>query len=405
MSDYSQFQEITETPQGTTSGAVGAFLRSMGRETTAGLTDYPAALGIMASRAMSRDARKLSYEEALREVREQGQQLKTLYPTASTAGQITGGIVGSAGPGGGIPAVVGRSAVLGGVSGFTGKEGMENVGADVLGGAALGATTGLVAGGLGKLGGAAQEKLVRNVYIDNQKSFQAARTQAYNEGMSALQPTIDRVLSKTSSINPIPADKIVQDIAKKKVNVPTTREEVELAKSVYNNRRLAQQAANRAKTAETATGDELYDLAKKSMQYSATRGAQSFVGLAKETLPTIAAGAAMGAGVGSLTGMDPTRAAALGAGLGGLYQVKQAAAPLITKTVGALAARGPYVGAAPETIGRGVIKTALAPEFGPYDYSTFEPVTDMTPTAPVEDNRSRLQRLADEARARFQGLQ
>lgn len=391
-------------------GAAAAFVRSMGRETTAGLTDYPAAAlmaGVRRAQGLPFD-----YQEALRDVRGQTREIQELYPTASTAGRLTGGVLGSVGPGGSVARVAARSAALGGVSGFTGREGMEGAVGDVATGAAIGGGLGLLGGAVGRAYASPAETFVRNAYKENQREFASKYATKATQNMEKLDKVVNRVRSTSVAPTPTQAapfiqaqkarttDDIINDIANNTVSgVKLSPKDVKLAKDYQANTRIAMQAEQRAELADVLSGPDLYSLAGKSLKFEGGRAGTSYMQTAKEMLPNIALGAAGGAGMGLMSGVGPATGAAMGAGLGGMYELKARGAGVIPKLGAAALARVAPSGAGAELGARMATRYGVEPVEPEVDYSI--PAEQYVPQAP----QPRLLRLAEEFRARMGGAQ
>jgi hypothetical protein len=405
MEDFSQYlvkEPITPTDIGarrqSQMEAAKTFATNVGRGATLGLVKYPAAGLQMGMRALT-GAPVGTFGENVADVADFYRQQEQQSPNAALAGQVLGGLAAAPGAGGTLPAIIGRTALAGGVSGFTEQERLE----DALKGAAFGAGAAGLLGGAGKLTEKTKQKVARNVYINNQLDFAENRKELAMQNAAALRPTVDKVIASSTMIpgKPIQTEKVLRDIAAGRTMVPVTTEEANLAKELLRNNRLSNLATKRAAQAETLTGKELYDKVQKSSKYEALRSAKSFAQLTSESIPSITLGSVSGAGLGALMGYDPAVSAGVGAGLGGLYGVKQAFGPVMTKAVGAIAARGTGTGATPETLARaatiGTVPQLVREEL-PNEFEQYSVMNQ--PPEPI-DTRTRLQSLADQFRAKF----
>lgn len=164
---------------------IQAYLRGTGQAATAGLAQYPAALGIQATRAVTGGA-PLTFGEALQEVKSQNRQFQQEYPTAYMLGQLSGITptiaTGGAAAGGiplvrslavgapstSIPAMAARGAMYGGVQGFTENEALSDAAAGATLGAALSGTLGTAGryatSKLGELGEKSAVKRVQQAF-------------------------------------------------------------------------------------------------------------------------------------------------------------------------------------------------------------------------------------------------
>lgn len=396
-------------------GAVGSFLRSMGRETTAGLTDYPAAALMAGVRRLQ--GLPFDYREALRDVRGQTAQAQQEYPVASTTGKLTGAVLGSLGGPKNLAFQVGRQAVTGGVSGFTGNEGFENVGRDVGTGAAIG-------GGLGLLGGAVGQaarpltNLVRNQYAARQGEVFIDYANKMRESAQKLEPTLNRVVNalppakttkaadyfqRIKNTNP---EAVIDDIAKfgdktranaaRDAGFTFTPKEIADAKAFTRARGVLESTTNKLETAQGLSGPELFDYARGGLGFGALRTGQAYLRSAKEMLPGIALGGAGGATLGAVTSVGPVAGAAMGAGLAGLNELRTMAIPVAARAAAAGAAQLPGAG----RVGAGVATRYGAEPIEPeIDYSV--PADQYVP----QQTQPRLLRLAEEFRARMGGAE
>ncbi len=123
-------------------------VRGVGQGAMLGLQRYPAAAGMTLLDRLVGEG-KLTYEEALALIREQDVQDVENYPKARIGGEIVGSVANALGTGGaGLARTVGRTALQGGVQGFTQNAGFDNTLRDVGQGAAIGGAFGLAGGGL-----------------------------------------------------------------------------------------------------------------------------------------------------------------------------------------------------------------------------------------------------------------
>lgn len=413
MTDWSQYEEKTPSTQTkkeveneSVIKAAQTFATNIGRGATLGLAKYPAAAVQMGVRALT-GAPVGTFGENVADVGEFYRQQEQQNPLAATSGRLVGGLaVPGLGVGKTILGTAGRGSVAGGVSGFTEDENLM----DALKGSAIGGTIGLAGGTVASMLGSPVEKFVRSEYVAKQGRTIAREAEKVKNAIIDLQPVFDRITPRLAMNRNINPEKIVGQIStyNKKNNpirnagIRVTNEEIEVAKAF--NRAKGNMAGANTKIEEAAAkqGPEFYDYVKSGLGYEALRGGQSYLQTAKEMLPNIALGAAGGAGMGAMTGMGPVAGAGMGAGLGGLYELKARGAPFITQALAAGLSRIAPTGTIPRMASKTFAQAAGVPPEP--DYSAYEQYAEPQ-AAPVEDNRSRLQRLADDFRTRMGGTQ
>lgn len=187
---------------------IQSFLRSTGQAASLGLAQYPAALGIQATRAVTGGA-PLSFGEALQEVKQQNRQFQQENPTASTLGQLAGIVptvfTGGAAAGGiplvrsltvGAPstsmaAMTGRGALYGGVQGFTENESLTDAGAGAILGGALSGTLGTAGryatSRLGQLGEKEAIKSLKDYVGDDLRKRTILKSTVYGDRLTKEQ--------------------------------------------------------------------------------------------------------------------------------------------------------------------------------------------------------------------------
>lgn len=399
--------------------ATQAFLRSMGRSASIGLTDYPAAAAMMGIRRLTgAGGAENTYENALRDVRAQTAQMAQQYPTSVTTGDITGMLLGGAltPVGKSAARLVATGAGTGAISGFTGREGMENVLEDVGQGATFGAGLSTIGGALGRLYAGPSEALVKNMFINRQQDVINNYAAKAAQNREDILPIIDKVRAYAKPERPTKAaeflgkmrkktdEDIINDIAKNKIKgTSISAEDVKTAQALQKNEAVIARANTRMTNVENKTGKELFDYTRGSLQYGAGQAIKDYVNLASGLAPQMALGAVGGAGLGLLSGMPPMHAAGIGAGLMGMYDLKARGGPVALKTLGATLAKTAPTGATPIAG-----SLAAARYFGASpesDYSAYEQYAEPQAPAEVPDTRTRLQRMADDFRNRNTGQQ
>lgn len=304
---------------------VGATLQGVGRGATVGLTDYPAALTMMAQRALTGGPR-MGYQETLADIRATREQQPAALQQAYNLGQIGGGLVSSAGGVGSLAQLAGRSTLLGGVSGFTSRPGMENVATDVAVGTGLGALAGTLGYGIQRMGQTQIVPYVRNRAI-------AAQEENIVRAQMAMQETLDQ-------------------LKKGRISESTA------ARLVGGRRGVITQANKKIDTLAGAEDQAALDAAKSALKYGALRDIREFGGMMATTAPAAVFGGAMGAGTGAMLGMDPLTLGTMGATAAAGPQLVQKLQEAKFKSAAALGSRMPL--ATGEFLARGATM-ALTP--------------------------------------------
>jgi hypothetical protein len=138
--------------------------RGLGSGVSLGLTKYPAAALLMGTRALTGyGGPENTYQAALQEVSEQEKQMEAESPLVYGGGKLAGSMMLLPGTGGAVLPMMGRTAAMGGVSGFTEEEQLS----DALTGAAIGAGTAGVLGGLSTLGRQAGKAWTKTTLAEN----------------------------------------------------------------------------------------------------------------------------------------------------------------------------------------------------------------------------------------------
>lgn len=259
---------------------VGATLQGVGRGATVGLSDYPAALVMMGQRALTGGPR-MGYQETLADIRATREAQLPRLQRAYKAGEIAGGLISSAGGVGSLAQLAGRSAVLGGVSGFTSQPGMDNVARDVALGTGLGALAGTLGYGVQRLGQSQVVPYVRSRAIEAQEENIVRAQQAMAETLDQLKK-----------------GRISQAAA---------------ARLVGGRRGVITQAIKKIDTLAGAEDQAVLDAAQSALKYGAIRDIRELGGMMTTGAPAATLGGILGGGVGFLTGTDPLNMAAMGA--------------------------------------------------------------------------------------------
>lgn len=335
--------EITPTESGT------AFLTGLGQGTTFGLGQYGGALGVQGLRALTGGA-PVSYGQALDIVRQQQRELQQQYPVAYGAGAVTGAVA----PAALVPARTALQAfayptVTGAISGAASSEELSQVPGRAAAGAAIGGTIGLLGSGTYKAVDVAQQSLINNI----QARARDITSRKYQESLARGKP------------------------------LSTDRTE-----KIYN---------DNIKMLTEALDPRLIGRDTKRVVIDQLKGGAR----------SVVVGGIIGGTAAPFSGMDPSTGAMLGAA--GAYGATKAAVMGTGTEAGKLLAQRAAITAerpirATADIGtrlatQGFAQNLQSPEEIPIELQQF------APAAPVQDTRTRLQRLADDARARFQGLQ
>lgn len=357
-------------------GAIPAAASGVGYGLTAGLTQFPAAAVLQGTRALTGGA-PLSYGEALQEVRAANRATQREYPFAYGAGEVGGsGILTALTGGGSLPVQMGKAALQGGVSGATAAESLADVPGAAAGGAALSAgTTGLL-GGLGKLVTKTpqqESQFLKDYYMQRQAETAAKYTEIGKQRWSAAEPVLDKWQNTFGAF----ADnaeklKVADAIRNMKFNNPVDKAKLNAAGITTADRKLIEDSFSSLKTALRATQRKnelaalnpmkasdrtaIYEKAAESLKYSPKNIALEELRALKGAIPSMAVGAAGGAGVAALTGGDPIAASLYGLGMGGLYDLRQRGIPRIVQALpAAMAAKYPgyTAGAMPAAAGAG----------------------------------------------------
>jgi hypothetical protein len=307
---------------------VGEMLRGgyMGavKGATAGLSKYPVAgIAMVADRLRGGH---LSWEDARKYVNQEYDATRERVPGSMLTGELVGGAANAIGTGGtGVLANAGRTALLGGVSGFTNNEDLAE--------AAQGAGIGAVLGGAA---GAAAKGAQRLVKTEAAKQVAAGANKAITAGRDAL-------------------DTLAPWLAKQGVNI---KDPANVVKAAYSIAGKAEQAAKRgAEPSFDALPDAIVKAAKQVksswgsktafanaeeklagdygdvMEAARNRLKRSVLPMAKEVGTTIAKEGARtagwyGAGYGLGAAMDaenPEHWGVGAAGLGNLQNIKNSA--------------------------------------------------------------------------------
>ena len=384
----------------------GRFLQGVGRGASLGLSDFPAAGALMATRAMTGGA-PMSFPEAIREVRQQQQAASQAGP-AYTVGSLTGGLTTGAGLGIGKTALgtTGRMGAMGAIGGAL-PESPEQIVSPV--GAAVGGTVGSLmggaTGGMSVLGRRA-EPYARETYKANQaaaaakytaealakdpKLIDKARQQLINNRMDELNKMgpgparikLEAMKRERDSINAMSPDEILERVA---VRRPNYDEELR----AYNEARRAGKRATRPEAYESGIhglninkeafseiitrNQRTYNIAEeanrevqslaRSLGFSGARTAEQARDIAMSALPGMTLGALSGTAAAIFSGQPQNIPfyAMSGAGLGGAGFAQRAIGQAGKELGTAALARFPGLAYAPAATTAG-LTGALTPE-------------------------------------------
>lgn len=301
---------------------VSSGLQGLGRGATVGLSDYPAALVMMGQRALT-GGPKMGYQQTLADIRATREQQPEQLRQAYRVGEIGGGLISSAGGVGSLAQLMGRTALLGGVSGFTSQPGMENVARDVATGAGLGALAGTLGYGVQRIGQTQVVPYVRNRAIEAQEENIVRAQQAMAETLAKLQ---------RGSITEATANRLLG-----------------------GRRGVITQANRKIDTLAGSEDQAVLDAAKSALKYGAIRDIRELGGMMATGAPAAVLGGTIGAGTGYMMGMDPVTLATMGATAAAGPQMVQKLQQAKFKSAAALGSRVPL--ATGEFLARGATMT------------------------------------------------
>ena len=324
---------------------LGAGIRGVGEGVSIGLTRYPAARALQATR-FATEGESIPYEEALRIVREQEAQAEQETPVATYGGRLVGTLLGSGGApvgqtlGRTLLSAAGRGAVQGGVSGFTSQEGMEDVAKQV----GLGALTGGVLSGAG----AGLSRSVAGMAVNATKKELDATARAAAERLNQIpdvqKQALDAKLGDLVGKGGIKSkegalERLHMSLSGSKVGKSLPKKQREQFFEIRDEYASIIPDAYKAFAAPRAIQTMQTDVQKglnAAKKVLPTSLKESTISTAKDILTTSVPGAIGGAGLGAAYGaLSPdqtvTQGALLGAGAGGLWEAKTKLGALLPK--------------------------------------------------------------------------
>ena len=358
----------------------GRFLQGVGRGASLGLSDFPAAGALMATRAMTGGA-PMSFPEAIREVRQQQQAASQAGP-AYTVGSLTGGLTTGAGLGIGktVLGTTGRMGGMGLVSGAlpeSPEQLVSPVGAAV--GGIAGAAGGALTGGL-SAAGARAEPLVRGQYLANQQEAVARYTAlALKQDPKLIQKARDQLIANARNdmrIGPRrPAAEALAELSTKIDEIATLTDDqiltrigtpkspgipgLKINSDVFNNIRIRNQRIAQIDAIPQKTTEELFNSLKSEAKREVSRARE----VATAALPGMTLGSLAGTTMALMQGQPQNipAYAMMMAGAGGAYGAREAMGQAGKELSIAALARFPGLAFAPAATTAG-LTGALTPE-------------------------------------------
>lgn len=359
-----------------------AFATGAVKSASLGLSKYPTAVMVKVLDQFMGDG-KMTYKEALEATKMKLDEMEKENPKAMMAGNLVGGTAAAIGTGGGGLALqVGKTALAGGVSGFTENESLKD--------AAVGVGTGAAFGAAGAVAQKGMQHLVTKdarVALAKQAAKNATKLE---ENTAVLTEWMKKNGSKKSLVSEAYSIAGKAEVAKSVASAPrtvsarrgglkTTRtgvpasqalnkvpeEVVEAAKNVKS--AWGNQGQTRRVNAQLDSGDysQVMSAGRSRLARDAIRDTREELPKAWDTLKNTAGGAVVGYGTGLLVGAEnPEHWAGGGALLGGKAQLMgtagglarrlgTAAIPRIPQGTFETAARATTIGlTSPEAIAR-----------------------------------------------------
>ena len=315
---------------------------------TLGTHRYPAAAAMVLADKAVGDG-KLTYEQALAEIRAQDAADMEEHPYARAGGEVAGTVLNSAGGAGGALRVAGRTALAGGVQGFTGREGMENAGQDTLTGAAVGGALGAAAAG----GQKALVNFAKSRYVAQKQAVIDKAAGAADDFVAGNTPLARFIQNLPDRIRPKTPEEVKAFIARAaqtnagkglKKGMPTSAQE-EL-RTLYS----GMDAAKKLSMLAGKSGDDALRQIRNPLKSDAIAFTKETTRLAGQLTPGIATGAAAGGAINYFRGEDPLEGAKVGAATVGLPLLLRKP-DLAVRAAGALSSRVPTA-PVPETAAR-----------------------------------------------------
>ena len=322
-------------------------VRGFGNGASLGTLRYPAAAGMMLLDRAVGDG-KLTYQQALAEIRAQDAEDTEQHPYARTGGEIAGTVLNSVGTGGGVLQVAGRTALAGGVQGFTGREGMDNAAQDTLAGAAVGGTLGALAGtGQKVLGNFAKSRYVAQKQRVIDKAAQTADD--FIGGNTPLARFIQNLPDRIRPKTPEDVKKFIATAAQTNAGKGLKRGMPANAQAELKTLYSGMDASNKLSMLAGKSGDDVLRQVRNPLKSDAIAFTKETARLAGQLTPGVATGAAAGGAINYFRGEDPVEGAKVGAAAVGLPLFLRKP-ELAARAAGAVAARVPT--AVPETAAR-----------------------------------------------------
>jgi hypothetical protein len=307
----------------------GTFAAGIGRGVTAGLTRYPAAGVLLATRGGEG-----GFKEALADVRRYEQQASEQAPIASAGGEILGGVLGAGKlislAGKVAPAVVAMPAAGALYSGTTEFTRAPETGlGDVAGSAAIGAAGAAIPGVATKAAQTARDTVVKNKYIANQIGYAEKFNKQGIEAAQKVEPTLlkageklgykmEDLLSPSARSAEASLEVLKAIRANKVPGMKIPQADRDLAKTAVVSLAARNRRLDKIEEVKDLTGDALRYKVKGSMTGSAGKETKEAVQFTRDVLPSMGMGALIGAGGFGLMGQDPMLGASLGGGSLGL---------------------------------------------------------------------------------------
>jgi hypothetical protein len=334
---YTPSKPQPQLPPDTREDQTLAGLSGFARGATAGLIQYPQALVLRATRAVT-GGETPTFSEALQDVRQSQGQLQEQYPTTSTVGEIGGSIAGL----GKAAKVIGlgrnpiqRVAGLAGIQAATSKatespettaaQAVESGAAATAGALALGGAGKAIEAGLSKVGqksvSSAIEKMIDTHVPGTRSELEKSLGPAYQAALrkaKASRPTLQSVRDefKEAGVRPY-AEKVTQRLREKTAEWEASNANVKDITTWASRRaenpaliqRYSQQEAPAGYGGDVkSAADRLSTLARAAVGQQATvTGLTALTGAA-------GVGALGGAAFGYFTGNDPLTSAITGGG-------------------------------------------------------------------------------------------
>lgn len=212
---------------------LAVFGSNVGTGATLGASKYLAALGLKGARALTGGA-PLTMAEAIEIAKQQQRQANEESPRAAFAGDVVGSGINSLAMGpAGFAGTVGRTALAGGVRGFTENEDVGEAGLGALLGGGLGAGAGLIGAGAKKLVAKTARSLLGSSAATTKAALKTeiqAAADNVNTLRAAFKPTELRAANK--ALNEQQA--LLMDLKQQLANTTDTYEKRALSAQIRN---------------------------------------------------------------------------------------------------------------------------------------------------------------------------